>query len=107
LAEVAEVGEAETVERKAEDRVRATLRACDGIVLGGDPDHLADRRLVRPRCAEHPRRAADDLDGVMVEVIVRHEHEISNDIGDRRVAELEPAGGEGPGVAEDALLTRE
>ncbi len=61
LPEVAEVAEAETVEREAEDRVGAALRAGDVVVLGGDADHLAERRVVRARRsrAAIDRRARD------------------------------------------------
>jgi hypothetical protein len=43
LAEVAEVTEAEPVQREAEDRVRAALGPGGVVVLGSDGDHLAER----------------------------------------------------------------
>ena len=53
------------------------LGAGDCVVLGGDADHLADRRFVRARRrAEHGRLAADDLHRVVIDVLVRDEQEI-------------------------------
>ena len=41
LAEVAEVRDADAVEREREDRVRSALGAGLGVVLGRDPGHVA------------------------------------------------------------------
>jgi hypothetical protein len=72
LAEVTEVAKAQAVEREAEDRVRPACRSRYGVVLGGDGDHLADRRLEPSgRRAQDDGSAADGLDAVVVGVLVR------------------------------------
>ena len=80
LTEVAEVAEAQAAEGEAEDRVRPALRSGDIIVLGGDRDDLADRRL-EPTGGrtKDDRRAADDRDVVVVAMLVRDEQEIGAD----------------------------
>ena len=55
LPEVAEVTNAEAVVRETEDRVRAAPGAGSVIVLGGDTDYFAERRL------EGAGGGADDL----------------------------------------------
>ncbi len=95
LAEVAEVAEADPVERQAEDRVRAAGRSRTVVVLGGDRDHLAERRLEPARGrAEHGRSPSRYLDAVVVRVLVRDEHEIGGDTVDPRVPELHSPRGE-------------
>jgi hypothetical protein len=89
LAEIAEVTDAKAVECEAEDRVRAALGAGDVVVFGSDGDHLAYRRVERA-CgrAQDLRRAADDLDGVVVAVLMGDEHDVRVGAFNRRVVEL-------------------
>ena len=47
----AEVGDAQAVELEDEDRVRPAFGPGGLVVLGGDPDHLAERRPWRPALA--------------------------------------------------------
>ncbi len=92
LPEIAEVADAEAVERELEDRVRATGRARDVVVLARDRDDLADRRLERARRrADHERLALDRVDAAVVDVLVRHEEDVGPDAHDRRVVEPQPA----------------
>ena len=74
LAEVAEVRHAPAAEREGEQRVGAALGAGGVVVLGGDGEHLADRRLQAPggRAQRH-RVAGDRADAVVVEVLVGDE----------------------------------
>ncbi len=92
LAEVAEVAHPQPVELEHEDRVRPALGARRLVVLGGDRDDLADRRLQRAGGRAQDRGvAADRLDAVVVHVLVGHEQQIGLDALDRRVVELHPA----------------
>jgi len=110
LAEVAEVTEAQSVQREAKDGVRTALRARDVIVLGGDGDDLAQWRVVRPGGrAQHRRGAAHDLGAVVIAVLVRDQQEIGLHARDRRIGEAQAALGEArdaaaEGVDEDAPL---
>jgi hypothetical protein len=54
-------------------------------VLGGDRDHLAERRIERSGRRSHDvGRAGDEVDRVVVAVLVRHEQEVGLDALDRR-----------------------
>ncbi len=61
LPEIAEMAHAQPVEREAEDRVRPALRARHVIVLGGDRDHLAERRLRACRPSSAGRAASPSI----------------------------------------------
>jgi hypothetical protein len=83
------VSEPHIVERKQEDRVRPALGAGGLVVLGGDCDHLPERRLETPRGRPQDRRVpADGLDAVVVEVFVRDQQQVRFDAFDRRILEL-------------------
>jgi hypothetical protein len=97
------------VDCEAEDRVRPALGAGDGVVLGRDPDDLAERRLVRPRLRQHDRVAADRLHRVVVEMIMRDEQHVGFDSLDGRVVPLPVVPAHGTGdvaerVDEDPML---
>jgi hypothetical protein len=100
LPEVAEVAEAEAADREAHDQVRAAGRPGDVVVLRSNRDDLADRRLVGPGRADHDGVAADRLDAVVVEMLVRDEQQVGAHVFDRRVAELDSAAGHRAHVAE-------
>jgi hypothetical protein len=101
LAEVAEVAEAQTGEREAEDRVRAAPGARNVVVFRGHSDNLTDRRLEGAGGrAKNLRRAADHLDSIVVDVLVRHEQQFRLHILDRRVVEAQTPLREDTHVAE-------
>ena len=92
LAEVAEVRHAHLAEQERQQRVRPALGARHVVVLGGDPDDLADRRLVRPRGRpQHHGIAADGADAVVVPVLVGDEQQVGGDALDGRVLPAHPA----------------
>jgi len=78
-------------------------------VLGGDGDHLADRRLEGARRRTHNlRRAADDLHDVVIGVLVRHQQDVGLNVLDRGIVEAKPSLREpvhgSEGVDEDRAL---
>ena len=95
------MADAKAVEGEAEDRVRPALGAGDGVVLGGDSDDLAGRRVERAGGrADRDRVAADGLDAVVVAVLVRDQQQVGLEPLDRRVVEVDAVRGRGRHVAE-------
>jgi len=91
MAEIAEVSDAQAVELEDEDRVRPAFGAGHLVVLGGDPEHLADciGAVLAGGCAQRLRLAADHLDGVVIAMLVGDEEQVDAVGLDRRVVELE------------------
>jgi hypothetical protein len=70
-------------------------------VLGRDREHLAERRVeATGGRAQDCGLAADHLHAVVIDVLMRHEHEISRHTVNRRILELDPAASEPGDIAE-------
>jgi hypothetical protein len=91
LAEVAQVATDEAVELKAEDGVRSKLGPCHPIVLRGDRDDVAHRRIEPARGGPNCRpRTENRLGAVMVKVLVGDEQQVGGPILDRGYSNLSP-----------------